>query len=462
MTAEGNPELSLLVDNPEITEVMSEDTGIVSSAREVVGRDWDRAVALRMTLHDAIVAGSHRTLCSLCSVPVYLVATPDKQRFFFKHRHEEGNCPARTRGSLSREQIDALRYHGQRESERHRRIKGWVEQSLRADPRFSSVVVEGTWKGKDASRRRPDVRAVYLGELQVAFEVQLSTTYISVMAERRHFYLSEGGLLCWVLPQFEEDVERMTALDAFVSNNHNVFVINEQSLAASLGTQALTLQIHWQEPYLHESQVLRRRQDRLLPFHELTIEQDKQRVYHYDWDGALSQVEQEREQAASAPVRNAFEAFWVSHDHLGPCEWQEPWLKLSAILRSKKFEVPHAPFADADFRDLVRACLSARLGRPVGWEHSNLLKVAHHIFEQRKLCLWAFVCALKAHDRGALFRSLDHNKKWVGKDGKVQRYRAAWKRGDVAFAPIRRWDALLAFLFPEVGQRFFEDPVTAA
>lgn len=461
MASDAHPQPFLLVDDPEITEVMSEDTGIVSPAREVVGRDWDRAVELRMTLHDAIVAGSHRTLCSLCSVPVYLVATPDKQRFFFKHRHEEGNCPARTRGSLSREELDALRYHGQRESERHRRIKGWVEQSLRADPRFSDVVVEGTWKGKDASRRRPDVRAVYMDLLPVAFEVQLSTTYISVMAERRHFYLSEGGLLCWVLPQFDEDAERMTALDAFVSNNHNVFVVNEQSCTASLAAKSLMMEVHWHEPYLHDAQVLRRRERRLLPFHELTIEQAKQRIFHFDWDGALSRVEQERADAAAAPVRDAFEAFWLAHDHLGPGEWQESWSELSSTLRGMTFDVPHVPFADPDFRDLIRACLSARVGKPVGWEHSDLLKVAHHIFEQRKPCLWAFVCALRAHDRGDLFRTLDRNKKWVGKGGKVQRYRAAWSRRDASFAPTRRWDALLAFLFPEVGQRFFEDPATA-
>ena len=65
---------------------------------------------------------------------------------------------------------------------------------------FSDVVVEGRWTGAFSGEwRRPDVRAVFEG-IPVAFEIQLSTTYINVIAQRREFYRREGGLLFWFSP----------------------------------------------------------------------------------------------------------------------------------------------------------------------------------------------------------------------------------------------------------------------
>ena len=45
------------------------------------------------------------------------------KRFFFRHKTEDGSCPAKTRGTLSEEEIRARKYHGLRESEAHKRIK---------------------------------------------------------------------------------------------------------------------------------------------------------------------------------------------------------------------------------------------------------------------------------------------------------------------------------------------------
>ncbi|WP_407066812.1 DUF6035 family protein [Extensimonas sp. H3M7-6] len=54
---------------------------------------------------------------------------------------------------------------------------------------------EETWKGSIGEWRRPDVQAKF-GDLRMAFEIQLSTTYIRVIAERQEFYLREGEG-CW-------------------------------------------------------------------------------------------------------------------------------------------------------------------------------------------------------------------------------------------------------------------------
>lgn len=454
---------SVLVDDPEITEVMDEETGTPIAAWDAVGNDWDKAVGLRNELAAALAREDGRMLCSTCAVPVYLVAMPDRRRFYFKHTHEDGNCPALTRGLLSREQIDALRYHGQRESRRHKRLKELVAQSLNADPRFADVVVEGTWRGKDQTRRRPDVRAVLDGRLPVAFEIQLSTTYIGVMAERRHFYLSEGGLLVWILPEFDETTARMTAFDAFISNNHNVFVAGEHTLAASLERQALMLDVHWHEPRLDDGSVCRDRRHALTPFADLSIDRERQRVYRFDWESELAKVEAQateeaaraeaaRIEATTAPLRNAFEAFWLQHDDTTTVHWQAPWGNLRRGFQAHGIELPGHPFKACTFRDLVRACYSAKVGKPVGFDHENLVAMGHHLFVGRKACLWAFSCALRAFGRAGHFREHDRSGRWAGKKGKAEKYREAWAKEDPAFAPERRWDRLLAWLFPEIRE----------
>jgi competence CoiA-like predicted nuclease len=121
-------------------------------------------------------------------------------------------------------------------------MKEIIAESLRCDPNFSDVKIEPIWKGAEANqRRRPDVRACWRGTLPVAFEVQLSTTFLRVIAERRQFYLSEGGLLFWVFQRFDLGDARLTQEDIFYNNNRNAFVASTDTLEASKKSNALVL-----------------------------------------------------------------------------------------------------------------------------------------------------------------------------------------------------------------------------
>lgn len=85
-----------------------------------------------------------------------------------------------------------------------------IAESLRCDPRFSEVKVEAIIKGQDrVTWRKPDVQAIYEG-IPVAFEIQLSTTFLRVIAERRSFYQRNGGLLVWIFKPFDADRARLT------------------------------------------------------------------------------------------------------------------------------------------------------------------------------------------------------------------------------------------------------------
>ena len=122
---------TLLVQSPEISRLLDDETGKQLDAISVVGSSRDQVMVLYKALHMSRKTGDGRLLCALCGVPVYMCSAPDRQHFFFKHFQEDGSCPAVTRTGMTEAQINALRYHGQRESKRHIRIKNLVADSLR-------------------------------------------------------------------------------------------------------------------------------------------------------------------------------------------------------------------------------------------------------------------------------------------------------------------------------------------
>jgi hypothetical protein len=62
---------------------------------------------------------------------------------------------------------------------------------------------------------------------------------------------------------------------------------------------------------------------------------------------------------------------------------------------------------------------------------------------------------LLAHDQVSVMKEHDPTGKWKAK---VKEYRNAWKEKDSDFAPDRRHDRLICFLFPEIADRLPMDP----
>jgi len=108
----------------------------------------------------------------------------------------------------------ARKYNAAKESRAHIRLKEIIADSLRYDSGFSEVETEKVWRGMDRTKwRKPDVQALWKGKIRIAFEIQLSTTFLHVIAERRNFYRQEGGLLCWIFKSFDQAEARMTQDD---------------------------------------------------------------------------------------------------------------------------------------------------------------------------------------------------------------------------------------------------------
>lgn len=440
---------SLAAKTLEIDEVRDLATGELIDARGVIGGDKERTLQLRMALQQGIVSGKPLMACPLCSVPVHLVSMMQDKRFYFRHETEDGRCPAKTKGNLSPERILAMKYDGARESEAHKRMKEIVADSLRADSDFSDVEVERVWKGAEAnSRRKPDVRAVWRGTLKVAFEVQLSTTFLRVIAERREFYLREGGLLFWVFKGFDHGDARLTHEDIFYNNNRNAFIATEETLAASRKARSLTLDCVWSEPSIEDGRMLWTPRVGNCRFTELTVEKERQRVFLFDADAARQRCEV---LLVDQPLRDAFRRYWMAESHD-----QAEWLRLRGVFGGKGIRLPMYVFEAEGLRPLLDTLYSAEAGRPcAGWGQSNLVVLAHHVFTKYPGHLWAFRLMLLAHGQIDVMREYDTTGKWAAK---AKEYKDSWREGKTKFAPDRTYDRLVCLLFPEIADRLIMDP----
>jgi hypothetical protein len=370
---------------------------------------------------------------------------PQSGLFFFRHLVEDGRCSAVTRGELSREEINARKYNGAKESALHIRTKNWVAESLRTDPNFSRVEIESTWKGALTGKwRRPDVRAVYTrpedgGEVRIAFEVQLSTTYLDVIVERRKFYQDEGGLLFWIFAEFNVEGRRLTQDDVFFNNNQNAFIVDAASAAASISDAQFKLTCVWAEPPA-ESPAL---QTKLVGFHELTLNTATQQTFYFDFYGSKAAL-QTAMLADTAPLRDSFEATWIALT-TGDGNFSEAWTKAHRQFRARGVPLPPRP------RDLhptlLDALYSAKHGRVIGWRFTKFIEVAHRLAGGHRPYLQIFRKALKVYKRGDQLEAEDHSGKWALR---VKKYRAAIKAGDPQYAHEAKYDELLAFLFPEL------------
>jgi hypothetical protein len=302
-----------------------------------------------------------RVVCAICATPVYLVASTEKA-FFFRHRVEDGSCPAQTRTGLTNDELRAMKYKGAQESDAHRRLKGFVERSLRADNQFQDIEVERTWRGQrdPAAIRRPDVQA-RRAELRIAFEAQLTTTFLDVVIGRKRFYRTEGGLLVWVFPYFDPSHRRLTEDDLLFNNNSNVLVVDRKTMEASEATGCFTARCFYRRPTLQGYVLGTIWESCLVKWDSPSIDLDKQQVFAFDYEAAEQQLLETRNAAILAErdandqaARDALFAFVTSR--VDGTNWQErsdAWLALKRTFLDRNLHLAGECEPDPVWRNVI-------------------------------------------------------------------------------------------------------------
>ncbi|BEV07540.1 DUF6035 family protein [Methylophilus sp. DW102] len=434
---------SLCVDKPEIKEVLEIETGEFYTAQQAIGYDYDKLIQLRMELSDSINSGNPKYLCPICHVPVYIACNRhnDDKKFYFKHRIEDGNCPAITRSNFTKEQIEAIKYNGAKESPAHYRMKEIIAESLRNDSNFSDIKIETVIKGADRKQwRKPDIQALWQGKLRVAFEVQLSTTFLQVISQRRLFYKATGGLVVWVFRRFDKENALMTQDDIFHNNNQNLFIVNEDTLKESKQHKGLMFNCHWREPQIRSSHIVNEWNSKYVKFNELEWNLDRQSIYYYDYGGEYKRLENK---LINGDLKERFEEWWIKHDH-SP-KYNDEWKSFVDEFRNKDIYIPEYP---SEVDNLISSLYSAKYERVIGFRYQKFIQVAHMVadLKNNKSVLKIFRVALYVYQRGNLIIEQDKEGKWKRKSNEFRKKIYSSNEYD----RDKSLDSLMRFLFPEL------------
>lgn len=199
---------------------------------------------VRRTQTDAMSSGATRYRCPQCDGRLYIRNSPQQLLHFYHARGDGQGCPWHEAKGSSPERIDAKRFDGAQESEAHNKIKNWLAAALSVDPEFSEVMVEAVIGRRDDNDkfvyRKPDVSAEFRGE-PIAFDIQLSSTHVSYIAERERFYQKFGIRYVWVVDARSTALWRQAFKDIYLSNNGEVFAVDEKCVQESCDAGQLVL-----------------------------------------------------------------------------------------------------------------------------------------------------------------------------------------------------------------------------
>ena len=440
----------IYLQSAQIQDIFDSHAGLELDAAEFVGND-ERALKLRTSLRQDIERGEARYVCPICYQPIYLCSNPGKTGQYFAHRDSENNCPKLEKQNASQDIIRAIKYNGAKESHAHLETKRLLIDSLNADPNFSGAEEEKVWKSKneDGKFRRPDVQAIYhspKGDLRIAFEVQLSTTFLSEIVQRSEFYLNDGALLIWVFRRFVEKGPKLTQLDIFYPNNLNAFVINEKTRDISIETGQFHLRCHWAEPIISNSNIDQRLFEQIIPFESLTLNQSRQQTYFFDYDTAKLIVQKDIKFKILQDLGNQLK----NHCKFRSWEYDDPIIKrLKHLFAEHGY---HIPKSTAKFHRLLKSLYSLEVGQPIGSGFNNLVELGHKLYTASPGDLFFFFAASNAYNRRD--ELLDHGnaEKWKRKKSEV--WKEIVENPSSKFQWNEDFSDFVFLLFPEVKAAF--------
>jgi len=192
------------------------------------------------------------------------------------------------------EQIRCIKYNGEKESRLHDTLKNLIGFYLRQDKNVSAVMIDEVYKDKAISKewRKPDVLADFNGKT-IAFELQLSTTFLSVIVGRTIFYQQRGVFLIWVFPNFSLniDLQKFTQKDVYYNNNFNVYVFNEEAQVKSKEANELILTCYYKVFNILNETIREKWVKAFVKLTDLTFDFHNANVCFYDSDAEKKELQ---------------------------------------------------------------------------------------------------------------------------------------------------------------------------
>ena len=236
----------------QIDIVIDLETGKEVKAEQFFSQPEGIIFKKRTELEKAIYLHRPMYVCKYCGQMVK-ISGKKKDRGkarFFSHLRDSDDCDYKTTTDRTLREINREKYARCNEGERHKFLKAEIAKYLELTNGVTDVRTENTVKGNHPILRwrRPDVIANYRGQ-EVVFELQLSTTFVSVIAERGLFYRLNQKYIIWV-SNFDEqgehvDLTNMMVKDIYYNNRLNLFIFDHDAQRKSEELGELVLKCNW-------------------------------------------------------------------------------------------------------------------------------------------------------------------------------------------------------------------------
>jgi len=291
-------EKTMLKKNLTIQEVINKQTGDVINANAFFSQPESIIFQKRRELEESNKQNKNIFICPYCYQPVKIRGkSQGTQSMHFAHFSYSGDCPIKTSGKYTEDEIKAMKYNGAKESERHKTLKYFIAECLKNDKRFSGIRIEKKiQQGMSKEWRRPDVSAKF-GDNDIAFEIQLSTTFLSVIVEREIYYKDNNIFIIWFFDGSRNDIKsmRFSEKDIVYSNNNNAFILNNQIIEEYKHTKIFSFLCYYQNLFIDQHQLKSEWISRKIKFDDLIFDKEKYKLYYHDTNGIKQKLKYQLE-----------------------------------------------------------------------------------------------------------------------------------------------------------------------
>ncbi len=421
-----------------IEEVLNIKTGDFLKADYFFSLSEETIFQGRRKLEESNQRKEKLLVCPYCYQPVKIRGFVNgKKTMHFAHLYDSGDCPIKTTNKYSKQEIERMKYNGQKESEEHIKLKEFIASCLEKDERFSDLKVEKNFNSKGLSKewKRPDVSAKFKG-LDIVFEVQLSTTFLSVIVEREVFYRDNKTFIIWFFNKFNPDVDsqKFTEKDIIYSNKNNAFLINDETIEKSEKEGKFIIKCYYQEVLIKNNAIEFKPEVKEICFDDLKFDYNNYKLFYYDPQSKYQELSYYLKQG----FIKDFENFWLERNTLSDEEKNSKLFDFQNLFQSKNINFT---INDSRLNAVLDAIYSLKYKKMINYKYKNFISLANHILEYRQEYAQVFLLALSYYGIEKIV--LQEDKKGAYRN-KLHKYKlAGLKQND-------KYNKLFETLFPEL------------
>lgn len=271
-----------------IETILNLETGKVMDVYDLFHDPIDREAEifqLRSKIQQQVQQKRPVYVCIYCKQSIGIRGRIHGKDYYLVHTFRSDDCIIKTGHILTEEQIRCIKYNGEKESDLHNQLKNGIAHYLKQDELVISVQNEKVYKNLAISKewKKPDVLAE-MTDKKVAFELQLSTTFLSVIVSRTVFYRNRGVFLIWVFPNFSLDshLQLFTQKDVYYNNSFNVYVFDEDSKLKSQQENRLFLKCYYKHFRIEGESIKDKWVSTYISLKDLHFDMEKLEVYFYN------------------------------------------------------------------------------------------------------------------------------------------------------------------------------------